>query len=422
MRPSTALASANAPEVAPVLLANWSSYTPKVQTAVVDAIFSRQNRLPGLLDAAEKGTLSLSSLDANRVRQLDQIPDAAIRSRAKTLLAKQYTTASRAVVLNRYLTALTLSRDAARGKKVFEQQCVKCHKVSGQGFEVGPDLSVTKTRADETLISDVMDPSSVLTVGYRNYNVITVDGRIFNGVLTAETATSVTLRKEEGAEQTILRKDIDEMAASPISMMPEDLEKLVTPQDVADLLAFLRESYTPAPSVTKQPRLTLFEDQASFAEALREGSGTVRLDAEGPYSGQTCLAVTPPQRFSPQIPDWEYRVTENPGPGEFRYLRFAWKSQGAGIMLELAAEGNWPGANEAVRRYYSGQNTTGWAARQVAAEAPRDWVLVTCDLWKDFGSFTLTGIAPTAMGGEALFDRIELARSLGDLERPPGTP
>ena len=44
-------------------------------------------------------------------------------------------------------------------------------------------------------------------------------------------------------------------------------------------------------------------------------------------------------------------------------------------------------------------------------------MVVTCDLWKDFGSFTLTGIAPTAMGGEAFFDRIELARSLGDLER-----
>lgn len=410
------LASADAPEVAPLLLANWASYTPKVQAAVVDAIFGRQNRLPGLLDAAEKGTVPLSNLDANRCKQLEQVPDAAIRSRAQALLAKQATTASRAAVLARYQAALTLSRDAARGQKVFEQQCAKCHKVNGRGFEVGPDLSVTKTRADETLISDVMDPSSVLTVGYRNYNVLTADGRIFNGVLTAETATSITLRKDEGLEQAILRKDIDEMSASPISMMPEDLEKLVTPQDVADLLAFLRESYTPSPSITKQPQITLFEDQASFAESLHEGSGTVRLQTEGPYSGQACLAVTPPQRFSPRIPDWEYRITENPGPGEFRYLRFAWKSRGTGVMIELAADGNWPPAGEPVRRYYSGQNTTGWGARQVAADAPQEWTVVTCDLWKDFGSFTLTGIAPTAMGGEASFDRIELSRSLGDLE------
>ena len=63
-------------------------------------------------------------------------------------------------------------------------------------------------------------------------------------------------------------------------------------------------------------------------------------------------------------------------------------------------------------RYYCGQNTTGWQAVEVSPEAPDDWVVVTRDLWQDFGSFTLTGIAPTAMGGEAFFDSIELLRTL----------
>ena len=412
-----ALAAADAPEVAPLLLAPWPNYTPPVQAAVVDAVFSRQNRLPALLDAAEHGTLSLSQLDANRCRQLEQVQDAALASRARALLAQQRTTASRAAVLARYLTALELTRDPVRGKVVFEQQCLKCHKVLGQGFEVGPDLSVTRTRADQTLIADVMDPSSELTVGYRNYHVLTVDGRIFSGVLTGETATSITLRKDEGVEQTILRKDLDEMSASPISMMPEDLEKLVTPQDVADLLGFLRQAYASATPVSGQPRVVLFEDEVGLVQALREGNGTVRLDTAGPYSGRASLAVTPLQRFSARIPDWEYRIAETPGPGEFRYLRFVWKARGAGVMLELAADGGWPGAHEAIRRYHSGRNTSGWAARQVAADPPRDWTVVTCDLWADFGPFTLTGLAPTAMGGEAFFDRIELSRTLEDLER-----
>jgi hypothetical protein len=114
-----------------------------------------------------------------------------------------------------------------------------------------------------------------------------------------------------------------------------------------------------------------------------------------------------------RIPGWQYRIVESPAPGEYRYLRFAWKSCGGqGVMIELAADGNWPPADKPIWRYYSGQNTTGWAARQVAAEAPQQWVEVTCDLWKDFGTFTLTGIAPTAIGGDALFDRIELLRKL----------
>src|SRR5262249_2503640 len=95
------------------------------------------------------------------------------------------------------------------------------------------------------------------------------------------------------------------------------------------------------------------------------------------------------------------------------YLRFAWKSLGAqGVMLELAADGAWPPANQAVRRYYSGKNSTVWQAIEVSPEVPTEWSVVTIDLWKDAGPFTLTGIAPPAMEGDALCDRIELLETL----------
>jgi len=128
---------------------------------------------------------------------------------------------------------------------VYQEQCAKCHKLGEAGYVVGPDLSVIKSKTDEMLISDVLDPSDLLTAGYQNYTVVTEAGRIFTGVLAAETATSVTLRKEEGVEQTILRKDIDEMEASSISMMPEDLDRQVSPQNVVDLIAYLREAFEP---------------------------------------------------------------------------------------------------------------------------------------------------------------------------------
>ena len=59
-----------------------------------------------------------------------------------------------------------------------------------------------------------------------------------------------------------------------------------------------------------------------------------------------------------------------------------------------------------------GRNSSGWQATEVSADVPQGWTLVTVDLWKDFGEFTLTGIAPTALGGTALFDRIELLHTL----------
>jgi putative heme-binding domain-containing protein len=365
-----------------------------------------------LLDALEDGVVEAASLSAAQRQQVQQSPDTRLRRRARDLLAGQAAKRGRAEVLDRYKVALSLERSVQRGEKVFDQQCAKCHKLKDKGHEVGPDLVTTKTRADITLISDVMDPSAEITVGYDNYTVITEDGRIFTGVLAGETATSITLRKDEGVEKTILRKDIDEMAASRISMMPEDLEKVVTPQDVGDLIAFLRQSLSPAATSTG-PVATLFEDDETFARELREGNGTAVVQTGDCWSGKAALMVTPPQRFSLKIPNWEYRIVENPGPGEYRYLRFAWKSRGGhGVMIELAGGGKWPPANKPLWRYYSGTNTTGWQAVQVASQAPENWVVVTRDLWKDFGDFVLTGIAPTAMGGEALFDRIELLRSV----------
>jgi putative membrane-bound dehydrogenase-like protein len=408
-----ALSSSSDPNVAAVLLANWELYTPNVRTAVVDAIFRRQNRLAGLLGAIQSGRVLPVSLEPLRRAQLLENPDSEIRRRAEALFAESSGRAGRDAVVNRYRPALAEARDASRGKAVFEKQCAKCHRLQGQGHQVGPDLAAANNRPDETLLSDILDPNNQITAGYNVYTVITEAGRIYTGVLSAETATSISLRMEEGVEEAILRKDIDEMAASTLSMMPEELEKEVSPQEVADLIAYLRAMLGPVPP----PTVTLFDDDRSFADLLTEGEGTVRLRATDPYSGDVSLAVTPPQRWNLRIPGWKYPVTENPGPGEFRYLRFAWKARGAeGVMIELAGDGRWPPAEKPLWRYYAGRNTTGWAAVEVDREPPEDWTLVTRDLWKDFGPFTLTGIAPTAMGGEAYFDRIELLRSLDGRE------
>jgi len=163
------------------------------------------------------------------------------------------------------------------------------------------------------------------------------------------------------------------------------------------------------------PGITLFDDESSFSDLLNEGGGTAKIDTDAPFSGTASLAITPPQRHSSHIPGWEYPIVENPGDGEFRYLQFAWKSEGGrGVMLELAGDGSWPPPDKPLRRYFSGENITGWQAVEVSREVPGEWVVVTRDLWKDFGPFTLTGIAPTAMGGTAFFDSIELLRSLDD--------
>lgn len=177
---------------------------------------------------------------------------------------------------------------------------------------------------------------------------------------------------------------------------------------MADLLGYLREALANAPAAV----MTLFDDDRAFAEQLTEGDGAATLVTDDRHCGTAALRVTPPQRHSPRLPGWDYHIAENPQPGEFRCLRFAWKSpQAHGIMLELAADGQWPPAEQPLRRYFCGKNTTGWQGREVSPQIARDWTVVTVDLWRDCGAFTLTGLAPTAMGGAALFDCIQLLRT-----------
>jgi putative membrane-bound dehydrogenase-like protein len=403
-----ALTAAEGNAVVPLILKEWTGLSPRLQTAVIDALCSRQDRLPLLLDAIEKKVIGPSSVPAARQTQLLDNPDVKIRDRAKTLLTNRVASEDRKLVLEQYREALALKPDTQRGKLVYEQQCQKCHQLNGAGFAVGPDLAAIQNRPDEALLIDILDPSSTITAGFKAYQVITTNGKVYAGTLAEETATSVTLRREKGEQDVILRRDIDSMKASAKSLMPDGLEKEISRQDISNLIGYLREAVRADPKT-----LVLFDDDPAFAKALDQGEGEAVVTTDDRFSGKMCLRVKPPQRFSPRIAGWNFKIVERPGTAEYRYLRLAWKTlDGSGIMLELADNGNWPDANDATRRIFSGKNTTTWRAKQISKEAPRDWVVVTVDLWKDFGPMTLTGLAPTAMEGPAFFDRIELLQTL----------
>ena len=364
------LATGDGPESLASLFKGWSSYSPRVQTAILDAACARKDRLALVLDAIENKVIESSSIPPIRREQLLDDRDPAIRQRAKSLFSPRATNEERNRVFARYQTALSLPRDANRGRQVFEAQCSKCHQLNGKGFAVAPDLAAINNRPDESLLLDILDPNSTIVAGFRAYTVDTVGGRVYSGVLTSETATSVTLRRELGAEDTILRKDIDAMFGSSLSLMPEGIEKLISPQDMANLIGYLRAALRGDDG----RRALLFGGDPSFALVLNEGNGRAVVDSKESFAGSPSLRVSPPQRFSPRISGWDYKIVENPGPGEYRYLRFAWKApEATGLMLELANDGAWPSAGEDRQRFYSGTNTTGWKAVRVSEQAPCDW-------------------------------------------------
>ncbi len=414
-----AIAGSDDPGVVALLFAGWPGYSPRLQTAVLEVVFKRQERIKTLLTAIRQDQVPRFGLDPLRLDQLRANPDAEIRQLAEPILTRLATEVDLKGVMARYQPALSLPRDPARGKSVFLANCSACHLLEGVGKSTGPELiAATKGRADETILLDILQPSALITVGYRTYTVVTKDGHNLSGILAAENATSVTLPDEDGLPQTVLRQDIASFQASDVSLMPANFDALLSPQDVADLLGYLRQLAGPPPG----PVMPLFDDEATFLEQLKEGNGTADLVTDQVHHGTAALRITPPQRYATTIPGWQFAITEKPGPGEYRYLRFAWKSPtGSGVMLELANRGTWPPPDSPAFRYFAGQNTTGWRAHRLGANPPRVWNTVVVDLWRDCGEFILTGIAPTAIGGAAFFDRIELLRELrpGESVQPP---
>jgi putative heme-binding domain-containing protein len=129
--------------------------------------------------------------------------------------------------------------DASRGKEIFKRECAKCHTHSGEGGNVGPDLTGMAAHPKAELLVHILDPSRSVEGNFLQYSVSTTDGHVLNGLLASETKTSIDLLDAEGKKQTILREDIDELAASKKSVMPEGFEKSIPPEGLADLLQFL---------------------------------------------------------------------------------------------------------------------------------------------------------------------------------------
>lgn len=390
------------PQVGSAFVAALPVATPKLREVLLDAIFWRTDRLPMLLDGIEQKAVAPSLLSAVQRNLLLNHQQESIRTRASELMTA--TTSGLLEAFPRYASALDHPRDVVRGLQVFREVCGKCHQAHGVGIGVGPDLSSEFQRAEQTIIRDILAPSETISPGYMIYTIVTTTGQSHTGLLASESPTSVTLKQQEGKQVVVLRHDIEVMKVSPISMMPEDLVKLVSPEDVANVIAWLR---------SPQQKMVLLDDNESLATALDEGDGTAEFVTSDKYSGEGCLRVTPPQRYSSHISGWEFKIRERPAAGEFRYIRFAWKSpQASGAMLEFAASGQWPPPDSTERRYFAGKNLTPWQAVGIAPRPPADWVVMTRDLWADFGDFTLTGIAPTAIDGPVLFDRIELLQTI----------
>ncbi len=234
------LAGRSEPSVAEILLSGWRSHSPQLRNRILDVLASRPRWAESLRECLEDGTILVSQLSVPvRRRLLESNKNEPLWKKALAVNA----TADRAEVLRRFQPALRLDGDTKRGAVVFRKLCINCHKAKGEGYDVGPQLASITNKTKEGLLASILDPSAAVDAKYLSYSIVTDDGRTLAGRLESETGSSITLLAAEGKRQTILRREIDRLQASAKSLMPDGLEQELQPQDMADLIHYVRETF-----------------------------------------------------------------------------------------------------------------------------------------------------------------------------------
>lgn len=230
------LARFDGPRVPAILIGAWKGMSPKLRANAAEVLFSRPAWVNAFLDAVEKGAIVRADLDPARLTLLQSYPDATVKARAARLLSAPQS--RRQDVVAAYQKALRIKGDPARGKEVFKANCSTCHRIQGVGQQVGADISAIRDRGLETVLLNILDPNREVMPQFLSYVLVTTSGRVLTGIITAETANSLTIRQPDGRDETVLRIHIDELRSTGLSYMPEGLEKQIDVPAMADLLAY----------------------------------------------------------------------------------------------------------------------------------------------------------------------------------------
>lgn len=236
------LARSRLAETGALLLKEYVHIAPELKPLVVELITQRPAWLPPFLTAVEQKEIPTTDFNVNQIAAMARTKNQELADRVTSLFGTVRTERNperEKIVAQMRELMKNNPGDPHKGVAAFHKLCGQCHKIHGQGQDVGPDITVNGRASIDQLLSNVFDPSLVIGQIYQAYTVVTTDGRTLTGLVVENNPQRVVLKVQGGKLETIARKDVDEMAISKLSLMPEGVEKQLTPDELRDLLAFL---------------------------------------------------------------------------------------------------------------------------------------------------------------------------------------
>jgi len=238
-----ALAAYDRANVPSEVLARYSDYNATEKSIAIQTLATRRSSALGLFDAMKSGDVPRSDVSAVAARQLNRVigPNFADFWGSIETVSRD-----KQIAMDRYRILLTDDyiehADLMSGKAIFEQSCASCHKMYGEGGDIGPDITGSNRSDLEYILTNMLDPSGEIPEGYQLVTINTQDGRAFAGNVANEDDTQVTLRMI-GQDVVIAKSDILSRETLPVSMMPEGLLSALDDKQVRDLVAYLRTEH-----------------------------------------------------------------------------------------------------------------------------------------------------------------------------------
>lgn len=241
--------------IGPIVLSSYGKFAADLQPKAIELLTQRATWAKQLLTAVGDKQIPATAINLNQARRLKELKD----DELSKLLATHWGQVREGRDPNReqYIANMkALIRkspgDELAGEKVFKKLCAQCHKIYGEGMEVGPDITRNGRNDFTQLLSNVFDPSLVIGAGYRSYTVVTTGGRVLNGLLAEDSPQRIVLKVQGGKQEIIARSDIDELKVSEVSLMPDQLEKQLSQQEIIDLFAYITLDKPPSDPTAKR--------------------------------------------------------------------------------------------------------------------------------------------------------------------------
>jgi putative membrane-bound dehydrogenase-like protein len=223
------------------LVSYWPSLLPDERSKGIGILLKKDEGKLLLLNSIQSNKINVASLSWPRIVQLLNSYNTDLRKLARSVLSGNELNSDS--IWNEYKESLSLEGSTLSGEKVFKQSCGICHQKSGtNGTAFGPDLASIQNRSNSALLLDILQPNRSIADGFELWQLDLTDGSSLSGVISSESPSSITISMTGGQEQTINRTDIKSLSAFEHSAMPENLQAQMSPQEMADLLAYLKNN------------------------------------------------------------------------------------------------------------------------------------------------------------------------------------